>query len=122
LGHNAFSPDPRIFSAIFLLFFFVFEAGWGLRSSGTLAPTIGKKLTRAGWPASPRPPAADKQPESARLEVSESSSSLTGESDTGESDTDATDADASVLANPYRAKPHDFWYIRRAWGGVQSSA
>ena len=30
----------------------------------------------AGWAASPRPPAAAEQPESARLEVSESSTSL----------------------------------------------
>ena len=42
----------------------------------------------------PRPPGAAEQPESARLEVSESSTSLTGESRS-----DATDADASVLAN-----------------------
>jgi class 3 adenylate cyclase len=48
----------------------------------------------AGWPTSPRPPAAAEQPESARLEVSESTTSLTGESHS-----DATDADASVLAN-----------------------
>jgi hypothetical protein len=48
----------------------------------------------AGLPASPRPPVADEQPEPARLEVSESSTSLTGESRSG-----ATDADASVLAN-----------------------
>ncbi|MGO9227552.1 hypothetical protein, partial [Mycobacterium sp.] len=38
--------------------------------------------------------AAAEQPESARLEVSESSTSLTGESHA-----DATDADRSVLAN-----------------------
>ena len=48
----------------------------------------------AGWPASPRPPAAAEQPESARLELSESTTSLTGESHS-----DTTDADASVLAN-----------------------
>jgi hypothetical protein len=40
----------------------------------------------------PVPPAAAEQPESARLEVSESSTSLTGESHS-----DTTDADASVL-------------------------
>ena len=46
----------------------------------------------AGWPASPRPPAAAEHPGSARLEVSESSTSLTGQSHS-----DTTDADASVL-------------------------
>ena len=50
--------------------------------------------TLRGRAASPRPPDADEQPESARLEVSESSTSLTGESHS-----DATDADASVLAS-----------------------
>ena len=52
----------------------------------------GHRGSCAGWPASPRPPAAAEQPESARLEVSESSTSLTGEWHS-----DTTDADASVL-------------------------
>jgi hypothetical protein len=56
----------------------------------------------AGWPASPWPTVADEQRESARLEVSESSTSLPGESYS-----DATDADASMLAN----HPHS----RTAW-------
>ena len=68
----------------------------------------GHRGSCAGWPASQRPPAAAEQPESARLEVSESSTSLTGESRS-----DATDADASVLdptftsclGNPQRKTP-----------------
>ena len=68
-----------------------------MRRSDRAVEVIGEARHRgscAGWPASPRPPAAAEQPESARLEVSESSTSLTGESHS-----DATDADASVLAN-----------------------
>ena len=59
---------------------------WILRGVARLAPPL----------------VAGEQPESARLEVSESSTSFTGESHA-----DTTDADASVLAN----YPHS----RAAW-------
>jgi hypothetical protein len=52
-------------------------------------------------PASPRPPAAAEQPESARLEVSESSASLTGEAHVR--DLDTIDSELRLVAALRRA-------------------